>query len=153
MPAPALTSRVAKPYPVCVRPRRTASRAAALLALWACAACTSPADAPPPVPRVPQVPGGEAGQLLRHAIDAAGGWERWRAVRDVAYVSMLTIVDPARQVTTDSIGWFMAPLHAGAQARMDSLGLPTEVRFGIDADDTWIVSDGTPVTVPGQLAL
>jgi hypothetical protein len=99
------------------------------------------------------VPDGEAGQLLRRAIDAAGGWERWRAVRDVAYVSMLTIVDPVRQVTTDSIGWFMAPLHAGAQARMDSLGLPTEVRFGIDAEDTWIVSDGTPVTVPGQLAL
>jgi hypothetical protein len=36
---------------------------------------------------------------------------------------------------------------------MDSLGLPTEDRFGIDAEDTWIISDGTPVTAPGQLAL
>src|SRR5260221_8591261 len=141
MRAPALTRRVAKPYPVCVRPRRTASRAAALLALWACAACTSPADAPPPVPRVPQVPGGEAGQLLRHAIDAAGGWERWRAGRDVAYVSMLPLVDPAPQVTTHSIGWFLAPLPAGAPGRMDSFGLPPQRRVGGGADDTWIVRD------------
>jgi hypothetical protein len=123
------------------------------LALWLCAACTSPADAPRQVPREPQLPAGEAGRVLQRAIDAAGGWERWRSLRDVSYISMLTIVDPQRQVTSDSIGWFMAPLHDGARARMDSLGLPTEVRFGIDAHDTWIVSNGTAVTAPGQLAL
>jgi len=149
----ALTSRAARPYPLIVRRRRTAWRAAALWAFWACAGCTSPADTPRLVPHEPQLPPGEAGRVLQRAIDAAGGWERWRAVHDVAYISMLTIVDPARQVTSDSIGWFTAPLHDGARARMDSLGLPTEVRFGIDAGDTWIVSDGTPVTAPGQLAL
>ena len=148
-----MTRRGAKPYPVIVRRRRSASHAAALLALWLCAACTSPADAPRQVPREPRLPAGEAGRVLQRAIDAAGGWERWRGLRDVSYISMLTIVDPARQVTSDSIGWFMAPLHDGALARMDSLGLPTEVRFGIDAQDTWIVSDGTAVTAPGQLAL
>lgn len=105
------------------------------------------------MPHAPRLPEGQAGAVLSHAIDAAGGWERWRAVRDVTYVSMLTIVDPLRQVSSDSIGWFSAPLHDGKRARMDSLGLPTEVRFGIDADDTWIVSDGKPVTAPGQLAL
>jgi hypothetical protein len=124
-----------------------------LWALWASAACTSPADAPRPVPPEPRLPAGEAGRVLLRAIDAAGGWERWRGVRDVAYVSMLTVVDPVRQVTSDSIGWFTAPLHDGARARMDSLGLPTEVRFGIDAGETWIISDGRPVTAPGQLAL
>ncbi len=124
-----------------------------LLALSVCAACTSPADVPRQVPREPRLAAGEAGQVLRRAIDAAGGWERWRDVHDVSYISMFTIVDPVRQVSSDSIGWFMAPLHDGARARMDSLGLPTEVRFGIDAGDTWIVSNGTPVTAPGQLAL
>jgi hypothetical protein len=124
-----------------------------LLVLWVCAACTSPADAPRPVPGAPRLPAGEAGQVLERAIDAAGGWQRWHDARDVSYISMLTIVDPVRQVTSDSIGWFMAPLHAGARARMDSLGLPTEVRFGIDAEDTWIVSEGTPITAPSQLAL
>jgi hypothetical protein len=132
---------------------RTASYAAALFVLVACAACTSPAGRARQVPHDPQLPDGEAGRVLQGAIDAAGGWERWRNLRDVSYISMLTIVDPARQVTSDSIGWFMAPLHDGARARMDSLGLPTEVRFGIDAEDTWIISDGTPVTAPGQLAL
>lgn len=132
---------------------RTASYAALLFGLAACAACTSPAGRPRQVPHDPQLPDGEAGRVLQRAIDAAGGWERWRGVRDVSYISMLTIVDPTRQVTSDSIGWFTAPLHDGARARMDSLGLPTEVRFGIDAEDTWIISDGTPVTAPGQLAL
>jgi hypothetical protein len=138
---------------VIVKRRRTASHAAVMVALWACAACTSPAEAPQPVAREPRLPAGEAGAVLRRAIEAAGGWERWRSVHDVAYISMLTIVDPARQVTSDSIGWFSAPLHDGARARLDSLGLPTEVRFGIDAADTWIVSDGTPVASPAQLAL
>ena len=91
--------------------------------------------------------------MLRRAIEAAGGWERWRTAHDVAYISMLTIVDPVRQMTSDSIGWFSAPLHDGARARIDSLGLPTQVRFGIDAGDTWIISDGTRVSAPGQLAL
>jgi hypothetical protein len=150
---PALTSRAARPYPEIVSRRRTASHAAALLALLVCAGCRSTADAPPAVPPQPHLPDGEAGRVLQRAIDAAGGWERWRTVRDVAYIGMLTIVDPVRQVTSDSIGWFSAPLHDGARARVDSLGLPTEVRFGIDAADTWIVSDGTPVTAPGQLAL
>jgi len=136
---------------VIVKRRRTASHAAALLALWACAACASPADRASS-PRQPHLPDGEAGEVLRRAIDAAGGWERWRDARDVAYVSMLTIVDPLRQVSSDSIGWFSAPLHDGARARLDSLGLPTEVRFGIDASDTWIVSDGASVVSPSQLA-
>jgi hypothetical protein len=124
-----------------------------LLALWACAACTSPAEPRRRVPKHPRLPDGEAGQVLRRAIDAAGGWERWRGAHDVAYISMLTIVDPVRQVTSDSIGWFSAPLHDGARARIDSLGLPTQVRFGIDAGDTWIISNGAPVSAPAQLAL
>jgi len=102
---------------------------------------------------MPPLPAGDAGRVLGRAIDAAGGWARWRAKRDVTFVSMLTIVDPVREVTSDSIGWFAAPLHDGARARMDSIGLPNEVRFGIDAADTWIISDGRPVTAPGQLAL
>lgn len=154
-----MTRLTAKPYPLIVRRRGKRTHAGALLVLWLCAAaaCTSPGDARQSASRrvrnEPQLPDGEAGQVLQRAIEAAGGWERWRHVHDVSYISMLTIVDPARQVTSDSIGFFSAPLHDGARARMDSLGLPTEVRFGIDAEDTWIVSDGTPVTAPGQLAL
>lgn len=104
-------------------------------------------------PERPRLPDGEAGRLLRHAIDAHGGWARWRAARDVSYISTLSVVDTAREVASDSIGWFSAPLHGGALARMDSIGLPNEVRFGIDAERTWIVSDGHPVLAPGQLAL
>src|SRR4030095_11257387 len=99
---PALTTLSARPYPLSVRRRGIMSHAGALLALWLCAACTSPGDAPQPVahqaPPQPRLPAGEAGRVLQHAIDAAGGWERWRTLRDVSYISMLTIVDPGRQV-------------------------------------------------------
>lgn len=135
---------------------RWSSRASACLAtvLVLITGCRSesPSDGAEAAP-APRLPAGDAGRVLRRAIDAAGGWSRWRAVRDVSYIGTLTIVDPDREVTSDSIGWFMAPLHAGALARMDSIGLPTDVRFGIDAERTWIVSDGRPVLAPGQLAL
>ena len=41
-------------------------------------------------PARPNLPDGEAGRLLQRAIDAEGGWERWRTARDVSYISMLT---------------------------------------------------------------
>jgi hypothetical protein len=105
------------------------------------------------VPAAPRLPDGEAGAVLARAIESAGGWTRWQSAHDVGYVSLLTVVDPLRDVSTDTIGWFSAPLHAGLHARMDSIGLPTQVQFGIDAEDTWILSDGMPVTAPGQLAV
>lgn len=86
-------------------------------------------------------------------MDAVGGWERWMERKDVAFISTLNILDPMRQVASESIGWFMAPLHAGTLARMDSIGLPNEVSFGIDGADTWIVSDGKEIEAPGQLGL
>ena len=91
--------------------------------------------------------------MLKRAIEAAGGWERWTKLKDVSFISTLNILDPARQVASESIGWFMAPLHAGTLARMDSIGLPNEVTFGVDGADTWIVSDGEEIEAPGQLAL
>jgi hypothetical protein len=101
----------------------------------------------------PKLPDGEAGEVLKRAIEAAGGWDRWTNLKDVAFISTLNILDPARQVASESIGWFMAPLHAGTLARMDSIGLPNEVTFGVDGADTWIVSDGEEVDAHRQLAL
>jgi hypothetical protein len=130
------------------------ARAAVAMVLVLAAGCRPDSDARTgEAAEAPRLPGGDAGRWLQRAIDAAGGWQRWRALRDVSYVSSLAVFDPARQVSSDSIGWFSAPLHGGAVARMDSIGLPTEVRFGIDGERTWILSDGQPVLAPGQLAL
>jgi hypothetical protein len=102
---------------------------------------------------VPNLPSGEAGEVLKRAFDAAGGWERWVAAKDVSYIATLNLLDIRRQVSSESIGWYMAPLHRGAVARMDSIGLPNEVRFGVRDDQTWIVSDGMEVLSPNQLAV
>jgi hypothetical protein len=90
---------------------------------------------------------------LRRAFEAAGGWDTWAALRDVSYIATLNLLDMRRQVSSESIGWYMAPLHRGALARMDSIGLPTQVRFGIHDEQTWIVSDGEELTVPEQLVV
>ncbi len=75
------------------------------------------------------------------------------ALRDVSYVSMITIMDPLRMLSSDSIGWVSAPLHDGLLVRVDSIGLPNQVRFGVDAEETWIISDGEPIESPNQLTM
>jgi hypothetical protein len=101
----------------------------------------------------PRLPDGRAGEILARAIDAAGGWERWRSVRDVAFVTTLTILDPFRNVSSESLGWYMAPLHDGMRARMQSIGMTTEITFGVDGAETWIVRDGQRIDDPARLGL
>ncbi len=115
-------------------------------------ACQRAAE-PPPDASVPRLPAGSAGQILRHAIDAAGGWERWRAVRDVAFVTTFTIYDVAGNVSSESIGLHKSPLHVPPRVRLDSLGLPSPVTLGFDGKDTWMLRDGQFVRDPVRLEL
>ena len=110
-------------------------------------ACTSGV----PDSSAPHLPPGDAGKVLARTLDAAGGWARWMTVRDVAYVNTLTLLDHMGGVTSQSIGWYMAPLHQGLHARMESIGLDSEVAFGADARDTWGLRDGEPISEPQRL--
>ncbi len=121
------------------------SRAIAAVVAWF-AVLGGGCNAPQPGTVVPRLPAGEAGQVLARALDAAGGWDRWMALRDLGYVNTLTLYDPYGELSSQSIGWYMAPLHRGLQARMDSIGLTSEVRLGVNGADTWMLRDGTPVT-------
>lgn len=104
-------------------------------------------------PGAPHLPPGDAGKILARALEAAGGWERWLALRDVGYVNTLTLVDPFGNITSQSIGWYMAPLHQGMQARMESIGLPTDVLLGVNGADTWILRNGEPAMEPARIEL
>lgn len=106
-----------------------------------------------PSPGTPHIPPGDAGAILSRALTAAGGWDRWAALHDLGYVSTLTLRDPFGEVTSESIGWYMAPLHAGMHARMESIGLATDVTLGASPSATWMLRDGQPVTDPQRLAL
>lgn len=75
------------------------------------------------------------------------------ATRDVSFVTTLTILDRARDLSSESIGWYMAPLHRGVRARMESIGMAKPITFGIDGGDTWILRDGERVTDPPRLAI
>jgi hypothetical protein len=75
------------------------------------------------------------------------------ALRDVGYINTLTLFDPFGNVSSQSLGWYMAPLHLGMQARMESIGLPTEVELGVNGSDTWILREGVPIAEPQRLEL
>jgi hypothetical protein len=104
-------------------------------------------------PTAPHLPPGEAGKVLAQALEAAGGWQRWMSLHDVGYVNTLTLLDPFGNISSQSIGWYMAPLHLGMQARMESIGLTNPVTLGINNRDTWISRDSTPVSEPQRLEL
>jgi hypothetical protein len=120
------------------------------LALAALGSACKQAPAPTAVPRLPT---GEAGKVLARALEASGGWERWVALRDVGYINTLALFDPFGNLSSQSIGWYMAPLHRGLLARMESIGLPDEVLLGVNGTDTWIVRDGTPITESARIDL
>ncbi len=91
--------------------------------------------------------------MLARALEAAGGWSRWIALRDVGYVNTLTLFDPVGNVSSQSIGWYMAPLHRGMQARMESIGIPNDVQLGVNGTDTWIIREGAPLAEPQRIEL
>ncbi len=145
----ALTTAQRPPYGVRV-PRHTHAAAGVLLALAALGSACKPAASPAAVPRLP---GGKAGTVLARALEASGGWDRWLALRDLGYINTLTLFDPFGNLSSQSIGWYMAPLHRGLLARMESIGLPNEVLLGVNGADTWIVRDGMPITESSRIEL
>jgi hypothetical protein len=104
-----------------------------------------------PADRTPRLPEGHAGEILEHAIDAAGGWESWASKRDAAIVSTTTISNPAADTTSETLGLYRFPLHDYGKVRFDSLGLIEAVAVGFDGKDVWLLRDGRPVTEPGNL--
>lgn len=129
---------------------RVGRRVLALLPLLyaACSSTTAESERTPP-----RLPGGSAGQVLARALDAAGGWERWVTTRDVSFVGTLTLLDRNRNLSSESIGWYMAPLHNGMRARMETIGMPSAITFGVNGADTWIFRDGARVEDPARLAV
>jgi len=102
-------------------------------------------------PKAPNLPGGSAGRIAQRAIDAAGGWERWQSMRDVAFVATFTAYDPIGNVSSESIGLHKSPLHGPPLVRFESLGVPNPVTFGFDGKEAWIRRDGLPVNEPGRV--
>lgn len=85
-------------------------------------------------------------------MEAAGGWSRWQAQRDVSFVSTLTIYDPFGAATSETIFLHKQPLHDGLKTRLESIGLRDELVFGFDGRDTWMFEDGTAVLDPARTA-
>lgn len=120
-----------------------------LLAVVACS------DGPSDLPAVtaghsPRLPAGKAGEVLARAIDAAGGWKEWRKIRDVSFISTLTIFDVRGDATSETIFLHKQPLHQGPVSRLESIGLKTEVIFGYDGSDSWMRVGGRWVEQPQE---
>jgi hypothetical protein len=116
--------------------RRALLAALALLGI----ACTRSED-----PSEPRLPEGRAGEILSHAIEAAGGWDVWIGKRDAGFVSTTTISNPVAGTTSETLGLYRLPLHDLRKVRFDSLGLIEPVAVGLDGKDIWVSRDGRPV--------
>ncbi|MCX8072817.1 MAG: hypothetical protein N3C12_10250 [Candidatus Binatia bacterium] len=98
----------------------------------------------------PRLPDGEAGRVLERAIAAAGGWTAWSALKDVTFVSTLTIFDARGDATSETIFLHKQPLHRGPILRMESIGLRDEILFGYDGRSSWMLRGGKWVEEPRE---
>jgi hypothetical protein len=131
------------------RSRGRYGRGLGLVLLLACAACERRAGES----TGPRLPEGVAGEILQRAITAAGGWQRWTAARDVAFVTTFTLFDPVGNPTSESIGLHKSPLHGSPRVRLESLGLPEPFTLGFDGTEAWMLHDGAAVRDPDRLQL
>jgi hypothetical protein len=90
----------------------------------------------------PNVPVGRAGEILERAMAAAGGWERWVELEDVAYATTSTLYGPLGDVRSETIGVQKSPLHGPPQVRFEPLGMDERLVLGFDGEEAW-VSRGT----------
>ncbi|HVN83918.1 MAG TPA: hypothetical protein VMW17_03640 [Candidatus Binatia bacterium] len=101
----------------------------------------------------PRLPSGTAGALVQRAIDAAGGWERWIAKRDVAFVTTFTVYNAMGDASSESIGVHKSPLHTTPRVRFESLGLAEPITLGFDGKEAWMLRAGLPVYEPARMVL
>jgi hypothetical protein len=87
----------------------------------------------------------DAGRVVRRSIEAAGGWETWKRLRDVEFVATLTIFARSGEVASETIFLHKVLLHRSG-VRVDSIGLIEPVIFGYDGSRDWMLRGGRPVT-------
>jgi hypothetical protein len=146
--------------PIIVNPAAPRARFIAGVVIFALAACRSAEEprhaagaTPTPTPEVQfKLPDDQAGKLVARAIEATGGWERWRARRDVAFVSTLTLYDRIGNAVSETIMLHKSPLHAGMKTRVESIGLTEEIVLGVDGHGGWMLHDGKAVSDPLRTA-
>lgn len=98
------------------------------------------------------LPAGAAGDVLRWAIDSAGGWEQWQKHRDASFISTMTMFDPQGHALSETIFLHKLPLHRGMRTRLESIGLPEELVFGFDGQSSWLLRDGELLTGSARTA-
>lgn len=96
----------------------------------------------------PRLPEGRAGEIVQRAIEASGGWERWRTLSDVSFVSTFLLYDPLGNLAQQTVGMHKSPLHVAPRARFESIGIPEREVIGFDGHETWLLRAGR--AVPGR---
>lgn len=100
----------------------------------------------------PRLPDDAAGRVVARAIEAAGGWERWRQHRDASFISTLTIFDPVGNAVSETIFLHRVLLHRGVRTRLESIGLGEELHFGFDGENEWMTHGGRLVRESQRIA-
>jgi len=127
--------------------------AVAVAAMLAVLGCSEPPQSGPPsaaARRPATLPASRAGELVERAIAAAGGRENWRRHRDASFIGTVTFFDAAGTASSESMYLYRVLLHQGIKARLESVGLPDELVFGLNGPDWWMLRGGRPVDEGGR---
>lgn len=91
-----------------------------------------------------------AREIVERAIAAAGGRDVWRRHRDATFIGTVTFFDAGGEPSSQSIYLYRLLLHQGLKVRLESIGLPDELVFGLDGPEWWLLRNGRPVDGGGR---
>ncbi len=97
-----------------------------------------------------ELPTSRAGEIVERAIAAAGGRDAWRRHRDASFLGTVTFFDAGGNPSSESIYLYRVLLHQGVKVRLESVGLPDELVFGLNGPDWWMLRSGRPVDEGGR---
>lgn len=74
------------------------------------------------LPAMERLPNGPAGDLVRRAIDAHGGWEAWTGLATISYRKTTVDLDPSGEPADSTVARHRYAIHPGPAIRIERTG-------------------------------
>lgn len=95
------------------------------------------------LPAMERLPDGRAGELVRRAIEAHGGWEAWTELSTIVYRKITVDLDRSGTPTDSAVARHRYALHPGPMVHIERTGDDGRpVTLINDGDEAWRLVDG-----------
>lgn len=99
-----------------------------------------------PTASLENIPNSEAGDIVRKAIESAGGWEAWSSKKALSYIKTITFYDSTGEVTRVSRQLHEYNLHPRFQARISYEDNGKKYVILNNGQQAWKLEDGKIMT-------